>query len=93
MFDTRRNLMDSREAIARFLIIRRIENKWRLLLTTSIAVLNNPELSNIEKILYSVLYADRWAKTIISLTEILDDFYFFLENGNGRRKNRRNRFS
>ena len=85
--------MDSREAIARFLIIRRIENKWRLLLTTSIAVLNNPELSNIEKILYSVLYADRWAKTIISLTEILDDFYFFLENGNGRRKNRRNRFS
>ena len=85
--------MDSREVIARFLIIRRIENKWRLLLTTSIAVLNNPELSNIEKILYSVLYADRWAKTIISLTEILDDFYFFLENGNGRRKNRRNRFS
>ena len=85
--------MDSREAIARFLIIRRIENKCRLLLTTSIAVLNDPELSNIEKILYSVLYADRWAKTIISLTEILDDFYFFLENGNGRRKNRRNRFS
>ena len=85
--------MDSREAITRFLIIQRIENKWRLLLTTSIAVLNNPELSNIEKILYSVLYADRWAKTIISLTEILNDFYFFLENGNGRRKNRRNRFS
>ena len=68
--------MDSGEAIARFLIIRRIENKCRLPLTASIAVLNDPELSNIEKILYSVLYADRWAKTI-SLTEILDDLIFF----------------
>ena len=66
--------MDSREAIASFLIIRRIMNTCRLLVAASAAVLNDPELSNIEKILYSVLYADRWAKTIISLTEILDDF-------------------
>ena len=48
--------MDSREeAIARFSIIRRIENTCRLLLTATITVLNNPELSDIEKFLYSAL--------------------------------------
>ena len=48
--------MDSREeVIARFSIIRRIENTCRLLLTATIAVLNDPELSDIEKFLYSAL--------------------------------------
>ena len=66
--------MDSREeAIARFSIIRRIENTCRLLLTATIAVLNDHELSDIEKFLYSVLYPERWAKVIFSLTEILVD--------------------
>ena len=79
MFYTRRNLiflgakMESREAIARFLIIQRIENTCRLLLTATIAVLNNPELSDIEKFLYSAFYVERWAKVIFSLTEILLD--------------------
>ena len=51
--------MESREGIARFLIIQRIENTCRLLLTATIAVLNNPELSDIEKFLYSALYVER----------------------------------
>ena len=63
--------MDSR-AIPRFLVIWRIQNTCRLLLTATITVLNDPELSNIEKILSSVLYAERWADVIISLSEILD---------------------
>ena len=41
--------------------------------TASATVLNDPELSNIEKFLYSVLYAERMAGVIISLNEILDD--------------------
>ena len=65
--------MDSREAIATFLIIRRIMNTCRLLVTASAAVLNDPELSNIEKFLYSVLYAERMASVIVSLNEILGD--------------------
>ena len=51
--------MESREAIARFLIIQRTENTCRLLLTATIAVLNDPELSDIEKVLYSALYVER----------------------------------
>ena len=52
-------------------------NTCRLLVTASAAVLNDPELSNIEKFLYSVLYAERMASAIVSLNEILGDYYFF----------------
>ena len=52
-------------------------NTCRLLVAASAAVLNDPELSNIEKILYSVLYAERMASVIVSLNEILGDSYFF----------------
>ena len=45
-------------------------NTCRLLVTASAAVLNDPELSNIEKFLYSVLYAERMASVIVSLNEI-----------------------
>ena len=62
--------------------MRRIAANCRILITTTRAVLNDPELSNFEKILYSVLYTDR-------IAEILSIKWFLLEkSGNDRQKNR-----
>ena len=52
------------QTINSFLIIQRIVANCRLLITTNRAILNDPELSNFEKILYSVLYTDRIAEII-----------------------------
>ena len=61
------------QTINSFLTIRRIATTCRLLITTTTAVLNDPELSDFEKFLYSVLYAERLAKSISSLNEIVND--------------------
>ena len=50
------------QTINSFLTIRRIVANCRLLITATRAVLNDPELSNFEKVLYCVLYADRIAE-------------------------------
>ena len=42
-------------------------------MTTTKAVLNDPELSNFEKCLYSVSYAEQLAIAISSLNEIVND--------------------
>ena len=47
-----------------FFTIQRIAANCRLLITTTGAVLNDPELSNFEKILYCVLYAARIAEIL-----------------------------
>ena len=46
------------------LTIRRIFSNYRLLITTTRAVLNDPELSNFKKILYCVLYVARIAEIL-----------------------------
>ena len=56
------------QTINSFLTIRRIATTCRLLITTTRAVLNDPELSDFEKILYSVLIC--WA---------ISNSYFFFE--------------
>ena len=61
------------QTINSFLTIRRIATTCRLLITTTRAVLNDPELSDFEKFLYSVLYAERLTKSISSLNEIVND--------------------
>ena len=61
------------QTINSFLTIRRIATTCRLLITTTRAVLNNPEHSDFEKVLYSVLYAERLAIAISSLNEIVND--------------------
>ena len=61
------------QTINSFLTIRRTATTCRLLITTTRAVLNDPELSDFEKFLYSVLYAERLAKAISSLNEIVND--------------------
>ena len=52
------------QTINSFLIIQRIVANCRLLITTNRAILNDPELSNFEKILYCVLYAARIAEIL-----------------------------
>ena len=52
------------QTINSFLTMRRIVANCRILMTTTRAVLNDPELSNFEKILYSVLYTDRIAEIL-----------------------------
>ena len=47
-----------------FFTIQRIAAYCRLLITTTGAVLNDPELSNFEKFLYCVLYAARIAEIL-----------------------------
>ena len=61
------------QTINSFLIVRRMATTCRLLITTTRVVLNDPELSDFEKFLYSVLYAERLAKSISSLNEIVND--------------------
>ena len=61
------------QTINSFLTVQRIATTCRLLITTTTAVLNDPELSDFEKFLYSVLYAERLAKSISSLNEIVND--------------------
>ena len=62
------------QTINSFLTVQRIATTCRLLITTTTAVLNDPELSDFEKFLYSVLYAERLAIAISSLNEIVNDF-------------------
>ena len=61
------------QTINGFLTIRRIATTCRLLITTTRTVLNNPELSDFKKFIYSVLYAERLAIAISSLNEIVND--------------------